>query len=82
MISLNDTISQIDELDRNYHIGAAYFLKLKDISFEELWEDFLEPLLSDYIRGMFNEEEIMESFKSSYDHPQISSELGSEDEIG
>ncbi len=40
MISLNDTISQIDELDRNYHIGAAYFLKLKDISFEELWEDF------------------------------------------
>lgn len=82
MISLNDTISQIDELDRNYHIGAAYFLKLKDISFEELWEDFLEPLLSDYIRGMFNEEEIMESFKSSYDHPQISSELGSEDEVG
>ncbi|MEB7507586.1 MrcB family domain-containing protein [Staphylococcus xylosus] len=82
MISLNDTISQIDELDRNYHIGAAYFLKLKDINFGELWEDFLEPLLSDYIRGMFNEEEIMESFKSAYDHPQISSELGSEDEIG
>ncbi|MGW7832259.1 MrcB family domain-containing protein [Staphylococcus xylosus] len=82
MISLNDTISQIDELDRNYHIGAAYFLKLKDINFDELWEDFLEPLLSDYIRGMFNEEEIMESFKSAYDHPQISSELGSEDEIG
>ncbi|MGW7953106.1 McrB family protein [Staphylococcus xylosus] len=82
MISLNDTISQIDELDRNYHIGAAYFLKLKDINFDELWEDFLEPLLSDYIRGMFNEEEIMESFKSSYDHPQISSELGSEDEVG
>lgn len=82
MISLNDTISQIDELDRNYHIGAAYFLKLKDINFDELWEDFLELLLSDYIRGMFNEEEIMESFKSSYDHPQISSELGSEDEVG
>lgn len=82
MISLNDAISQVDELDRNYHIGAAYFLKLKDISFEELWEDFLEPLLSDYIRGMFNEEEIMESFKSVYDNPQISSELGSEDEVG
>ncbi|MGE7364736.1 hypothetical protein ACQKKJ_15700 [Staphylococcus cohnii] len=82
MISLNDAISQVDELDRNYHIEAAYFLKLKDISFEELWEDFLEPLLSDYIRGMFNEEEIMESFKSVYDNPQISSELGSEDEVG
>lgn len=82
MISLNDAISQVDELDRNYHIGAAYFLKLKDISFEELWKDFLEPLLSDYIRGMFNEEEIMELFKSVYDNPQISSELGSEDEVG
>ncbi|WP_220453183.1 McrB family protein, partial [Staphylococcus xylosus] len=82
MISLNDAISQVDELDRNYHIGAAYFLKLKDISFEELWEDFLEPLLSDYVRGMFNEEEIMELFKSVYDNPQISSELGSEDEVG
>ena len=58
MISLNDAISQVEELDSNYHIGAAYFLKLKDMSFEELWEDYLEPLLSDYVRGLFSEEEI------------------------
>ena len=51
MISLNDAISQVEELDSNYHIGAAYFLKLKDMSFEELWEDYLEPLLSDYVRA-------------------------------
>ncbi|MBF2262236.1 MrcB family domain-containing protein [Staphylococcus capitis] len=78
MISLNDAISQVEELDSNYHIGAAYFLKLKDMSFEELWEDYLEPLLSDYVRGLFSEEEIMESFKTAYTNPNL--ELGSEDE--
>ncbi|MEK5171338.1 MrcB family domain-containing protein [Staphylococcus sp. FSL K6-0223] len=78
MISLNNAISQVEELDSNYHIGAAYFLKLKDMSFEELWEDYLEPLLSDYVRGLFGEEEIMESFKTAYTNPNL--ELGSEDE--
>ncbi|OEK79674.1 endonuclease [Staphylococcus equorum] len=78
MTNLNNAISQVDELDNNYHIGAAYFLKLKEINFEELWEDYLEPLLSDYIRGMFNEEEIMESFKSSYNnlHVEMDTENG------
>lgn len=78
MISLNNAISKVEELDSNYHIGAAYFLKLKDMSFEELWEDYLEPLLSDYVRGLFSEEEIMESFKTAYTNPNL--ELGSEDE--
>ncbi|EGS40134.1 putative phage head-tail adaptor [Staphylococcus capitis VCU116] len=78
MISLNNAISQVEELDSNYHIGAAYFLKLNDMSFEELWEDYLEPLLSDYVRGLFGEEEIMESFKTAYTNPNL--ELGSEDE--
>ncbi len=78
MTNLNDAISRVDELDSNYHIGAAYFLKLKDLNFEELWGDYLEPLLSDYIRGIFNEEEIMESFELAYDNSQL--ELGSEDE--
>lgn len=78
MTNLNDAISRVDELDSNYHIGAAYFLKLKDLNFEELWGDYLEPLLSDYIRGIFNEEEIMESFELAYDNSQL--ELGPEDE--
>ncbi|MDG0842012.1 DUF3578 domain-containing protein [Staphylococcus equorum] len=78
MTNLNHAISQVDELDNNYHIGAAYFLKLKEINFEELWEDFLEPLLSDYIRGMFNEEEIMESFRVAYNNSHL--ELDSVDE--
>ena len=67
MMRLNKAISKVDELNNNYHIGAAYFLKLDTLTYEELWEDYLEPLLADYIRGMFNEEEIMLSFKQAYD---------------
>ncbi|MGX9977219.1 MrcB family domain-containing protein [Staphylococcus gallinarum] len=78
MTSLNNEISKVDELDSNYHIGAAYYLKVANISFEELWEDYLEPLLSDYIRGMFNEEEIMELFKSAYNNSQGESGLDNE----
>lgn len=78
MVSLNNVISQVEGLDSNYHIGAAYFLKLKYLNYEELWEDYLEPLLADYITGMFNEEEIMESFKMAYHNPQL--EIGLKDE--
>lgn len=35
-------------------------------------------LLADYITGMFNEEEIMESFKMAYHNPQL--EIGLKDE--
>ncbi|MCE5038988.1 MrcB family domain-containing protein [Staphylococcus auricularis] len=79
MTQLNDAISQVEDLNSHYHIGASYFLKLKDINYEALWEDYLEPLLADYVKGMFNEEEMMESFKSAYNHS--ASEIGSEDEI-
>ncbi|UDM80399.1 MrcB family domain-containing protein [Vagococcus fluvialis] len=74
MVSLNNAISKVEELNDNYHIGASYFLKLDTLTFEELWQDYLEPLLADYIRGLFNEEEVMKSFKKAYDG--ISSEAG------
>ncbi|WP_238908241.1 MrcB family domain-containing protein [Staphylococcus auricularis] len=79
MTQLNNAISQVEDLNSHYHIGASYFLKLKDINYEALWEDYLEPLLADYVKGMFNEEEMMESFKLAYNHSAL--ELGSEDEI-
>lgn len=66
MTSLNKAISSVDELNENYHIGASYFLKLKDISFEKLWDDYLAPLLQDYVRGLYNEEELIELFRKSY----------------
>ncbi|WP_233486102.1 McrB family protein [Staphylococcus hominis] len=78
MVRLNEAISSVEELNSNYHIGAAYFLKLRSMTFDELWKDYLQPLLADYIRGMFNEEDIMNKFESAY--YSNSSELGENNE--
>ena len=69
MNSLNTEISNTEGLNNNYHIGAAYFLKLnnENINFDILWSDYLEPLLHDYIQGMPNEKKIMTNFKNAYD---------------
>jgi len=66
MSHLNNEISKVAELDENYHIGASYFLKLDHLTFEQLWTDYLQPLLHDYIRGMYDEEEIMKKFEKGY----------------
>ena len=62
MTALNNEISNVDELNENYHIGASYFLKLKYLTFDQLWTDYLYPLLQDYVRGMYDENGIMEKF--------------------
>ena len=66
MTALNNEITKVEELNDNYHIGASYFLKLKVLSFEQLWTDYLSPLLQDYVRGMYDEEGIMKSFAKAY----------------
>ena len=70
MSSLNEAIK--NKLNENYQVGGAYFAKLKkknknSISFEELWSDYLEPLLREYIRGLNDEEEIIKELKKAYD---------------
>lgn len=67
MINLNEQIANTSGLNENYQIGAAYFLKLKNMSYDELWKDCLEPLLQDYVRGMYDEENHMKRFKEAYD---------------
>lgn len=66
MKALNEAIKNVDALNENYQIGAAYFRKLKDMSYEALWEDNLKPLLREYIRGMFNETDSMRQFERAY----------------
>ncbi len=66
MKALNDEISKVEGLNENYHIGASYFLKLIEISATSLWEDYIEPLLREYIRGMHDETEIMQKFANAY----------------
>lgn len=68
MTALNSEISKVEDLNENYHIGAAYFLKLKTLSFDQLWNDYLQPLLQDYVRGMYDEESIMKKFAKAYEN--------------
>ena len=67
MKALNQVIAETEGLGTNYQIGAAYFLKLDQLDFEHLWSDYLEPLLSDYVRGMHNEKDLMVDFRKAYE---------------
>lgn len=66
MSALNKEIADIPDLNENYQIGASYFLKLKTLTFDQLWTDYLHPLLQEYIRGMYDEEGIMNRFDDAY----------------
>lgn len=71
---LNEEISKITELSSpsSYHIGGAYFLKLKDFEgadngrFQKLWDYHLEGLLKEYLRGTENAEENFEKLEKAY----------------
>ena len=66
MAALNKEIASIEDLNDNYQIGASYFLKLKTLNFDKLWTDYLQPLLQEYIQGMYDEEGIMNRFAKAY----------------
>ena len=59
-------IANTEELNENYQIGAAYFLKLQTLSFDQLWTDCLRPLLQEYIHGMYDEAGLMQKFAKAY----------------
>ena len=63
---LNEVIAEIPSLGTAYQIGPAYFLKLKTLGFDQLWTDYLEPLLQEYIHGMYDEKGIMNRFAKAY----------------
>ena len=66
MTALNQAIAEVEDLNENYQIGAAYFLKLKTLDFDQLWTDYLQPLLQEYVQGMYDEKEIMKRFAKAY----------------
>ncbi|MFC5681370.1 McrB family protein [Streptococcus downii] len=67
--NLNAVIENVQELNSHYHIGPSYFLKLKDVDFdyELLWSDYLKPLLEDYVRGSYEEDETLQTLKKAFD---------------
>ncbi len=68
--NLNNAISGIEGLSSAYHIGASYFLKIKDYQgdFGKLWHYHLEGLLREYMRGMSDVETKLKSLKVAYDN--------------
>jgi len=55
-------------LSSAYHIGAAYFLKLKYLEndFGKLWKYHLEPLLREYLRGQGDLKTKMDILEKAY----------------
>lgn len=64
----------IDGLNEAYHIGASYFLKLKnycgnqDERFESLWEYHIKGILQEYLRGNPNGK--LDDLKAAYDREE------------
>jgi 5-methylcytosine-specific restriction protein B len=65
--ALNNFIIKIDALGEKYQIGHAYFLKIEhfmkkekisQVNLNELFEFHLEPLLTEYLRVVYDEQNI------------------------
>ena len=65
MQSLNKAISEVDGFNSSFHIGAAYYLGVTD--YNELWELKLQGLLKEYLRGMPDAEETLDTLKKAYE---------------
>lgn len=74
MKAVNAVISETEGLSSAYHIGGAYFLKLKtlDNDFKKLWDYHLAPLIKEYLRGTEDESETFDKIKQAYDAPDKS----------
>lgn len=70
MENLNNAISEIDGLNEAYHIGASYFLKLKNYGgdFESLWKYHIKGILQEYLRGNPNGK--LDDLKAAYDREE------------
>lgn len=69
MLKLNEQISKIDGFNPSYHIGAAYFLDSngnvrQDI--DSIWRMRIEPLLKEYLRGLPDSIEKINSLKNAF----------------
>ena len=80
MAALNKAIAEVEDLNENYQIGASYFLKLKTLDFNQLWTDYLQPLLQEYIQGMDDEEGIMNRFARAYGYQKPAGGDANEDQ--
>ncbi len=87
MTALNKEISQNDALSDAFHVGPAYFLKLKEYNgkFDVLWDLHIHPLLREYLRGTADFDAALKQMKKAYDLQSVeqsveSSETATESE--
>lgn len=68
MTRLNEVIEKTESLSKAFHIGPAYFLKLKDYKgdFQKLWDLHIMPLLKEYLRGTFDTKTAFEKLETAY----------------
>jgi hypothetical protein len=68
MKALNDTIDKTEGLNSSFHIGPAYFLKLKnyDGKFDQLWTNHIKVLLKEYLRGMPDAKTNLDNLENAY----------------
>lgn len=79
MNALNKAIEDIEGLNASYHIGGAYFLDKDGNSrtdYENLWNRRIEPLLKEYLRGMPDSGENLESLQSAFNSAYQSEDNG------
>lgn len=69
MDALNDAIEKQEGFSSAYHIGAAYFKKIDKCSgnFGQLWDNHIKGVLFEYLRGLPNATEILETWKKEFD---------------
>ncbi len=73
MESLNKAIEGVDGLSSAYHIGPAYFLKLKNYegNFDSLWEYHIEGVVKEYLRGMDNAKDSLKNLAEAYGYSNL-----------
>ncbi len=70
MNNLNERISITEGLNTAYHIGPAYFLDVNGKpreDFENIWNLRIAPLLTEYLRGLPDGSEKIESLKIAFE---------------
>ena len=73
MLALNDKIEKIPGLSSAYHIGPAYFLKLKNYEgdFTKLWNNHIVGVVNEYLRGMPKAGNLLGDLKLAYDNAVV-----------
>lgn len=68
MNGLNAAIKADRTLGPSYQVGPAYFLKLEDVEgdYAALWNDYIGPLLYEYVRGTYDDAAKLRIFAAAY----------------